>query len=145
MEVVENAASSHLESSRLMRVSIFMSIFDVHVNRSPISGTVKKITYTAGRFLDAREKASSEINEQNSVVLEGEAETIEVVQVAGKIARRITCWVSVDDEVRCGDRFGIVHFGSRLDVYLPEEFIPLVRAGIRVKAGLTPIAGRAHR
>jgi len=140
IDVLENAASPNLGPVHLRRVSIFMSIFDVHVNRSPISGIIKRITYTPGRFLDAREKASSEVNEQNSLVLEGQDGTIEVVQVAGKVARRISCWLSVGDRLRRGERFGLVHFGSRLDVYLPMQFAPLVAAGMRVKAGVTPNA-----
>jgi len=144
VDVTEAVVSPNLAAAYLKRVSIFMSLFDVHVNRSPISGIVKKITYTRGRFLDAREKDSSHLNEQNSLVLDGEVGTIEVVQVAGKVARRISCWVRTGDALARGERFGLIHFGSRLDVYLPAEFHPLVSVGSRVKAGVTAIAGKTR-
>jgi len=140
IEVVDQARSDNLDLFPLTRVSIFMSIFNVHVNRSPLSGTVGKITYRGGVFLDARKKDSSSRNEQNSLILRGDAGTLEVVQVAGKVARRISCWVREGDELLRGQRFGLIHFGSRLDVYLPEQFSVSVAPGTRVSAGVTVIA-----
>ncbi|MFH0826223.1 MAG: phosphatidylserine decarboxylase [Pseudomonadota bacterium] len=144
MEIVEQAYSPNLDSPTLTRVSIFMSIFNVHVNRSPISAQVKKITYYSGGFLDARDNACSEWNERNSVVLGAGEDSIEVVQVAGRIARRISCWVHEGDGLRQGDRFGVIHFGSRLDVYLPPSFRTKVLPGTPVKAGLSIIAERVE-
>jgi phosphatidylserine decarboxylase len=140
VEIVQQVGSANMPGVQLKRVSIFMSLFDVHVNRWPISGTVLKITHVPGRFLDAREPAASEINEHNSVVLQGHGNSIEVVQVAGKIARRIACWVEEGDQVAQGDRFGLIRFGSRLDVYLPDDYSVLVGPSDVVKAGLSIIA-----
>ncbi len=122
------------------RISIFMSIFDVHVNRWPVSGRVGKIIHTPGGFVDARFPAASLTNENNSVVLETADGPIEVVQIAGMIARRIVCWVHEGDEVRQGDRLGLIRFGSRVDVYLPESYSFVVDLGAKVSAGLTVIA-----
>lgn len=138
--IVQQVGSANMPGIPLKRVSIFMSIFDVHVNRWPISGTVVKIRHVPGRFLDAREPAASEINEHNSVVLQGQGDSIEVVQVAGKVARRIACWVEEGDQVTQGDRFGLIRFGSRLDVYLPDDYSVVVGPSEIVKAGLSIIA-----
>ncbi|MEW6113695.1 MAG: phosphatidylserine decarboxylase family protein [Thermodesulfobacteriota bacterium] len=138
--VAENVHSDNLDRAPLTRISIFMSVFNVHVNRSPITGRVEKITYSKGKFLDAREKDASGVNEQNSLVLRAGEDAIEVVQVAGKVARRITCWVSEGDELSRGERFGLIHFGSRLDVYLGPEFEVRVALRERVRAGETVIA-----
>jgi phosphatidylserine decarboxylase len=145
VEILENVRSEDLPGSPLKRVSIFMSLFDVHVNRWPISGTIVKIKHVPGRFLDARESAASEVNEHNSIVLSGEEATIQVVQVAGKVARRIACWVNEGDQVNQGDRFGLIRFGSRLDVYLPDNFSVVVGPNDIVKAGLSIIARSAHK
>ena len=140
VEIVENVQSENLPDSRLKRVSVFMSLFDVHVNRWPISGTVVQIKHVPGRFLDARESAASEVNEHNSVVVRSEEAAIEVVQVAGKVARRIACWAEEGDQVTQGERFGLIRFGSRLDVYLPDSFSVVIRPNDMVKAGLSVIA-----
>jgi len=140
VEIVAGAESGNLEGIPLKRVSIFMSIFNVHVNRCPISGTVEKVVHVPGQFLDARESQASMVNEHNCVVLRGEDGPIEVVQIAGKIARRIACWISKGDNVRMGERFGLIRFGSRLDVYLPENFSFVVDVGNRVRSGETIIA-----
>jgi phosphatidylserine decarboxylase len=139
-QVVEDAQSENLPGVPLKRISIFMSVFNVHVNRWPISGTVQRIRHVNGRFLDAREAEASIVNEHNSIVLQGDEGTIEVVQIAGKIARRIACWVHEGDAVQRGDRFGLIRFGSRLDVYLPPDFSFEVPIGARVRAGETTIA-----
>ncbi|MBM4325569.1 MAG: phosphatidylserine decarboxylase family protein [Deltaproteobacteria bacterium] len=140
VEIAENARSTNLDRAPLKRISIFMSVFNVHVNRSPMTGRVEKITYSKGKFLDAREKDASGVNEQNSLLLKSGEDTIEVVQVAGKVARRIACWVSEGDEMARGERFGLIHFGSRLDVYLGPEFEARVAVRARVRAGETVIA-----
>ncbi len=140
VEILEQTHSVNIPDTPLKRVSIFMSVFNVHVNRWPISGTIKKIQHVAGRFLDARDPAASLTNEHNSLVVQAIHGTVEVVQIAGKIARRIACWVSEGDQVRQGDRFGLIRFGSRVDVYLPENFSIVVPIGTRVRAGVTIIA-----
>ncbi len=142
VQVVEEAQSEDLPGVPLKRISIFMSVFNVHVNRWPMSGTVQRIRHVNGRFLDAREADASIVNEHNSIVLQGDEGTIEVVQIAGKIARRIACWVREGDAVQRGDRFGLIRFGSRLDVYLPPDFSFEVPIGARVRAGETVIAKR---
>ncbi len=143
MQVLENVRSDNLPGMTLKRISIFMSVFNTHVNRCPVSGTVKNIKHVPGRFLDAREPASSLVNEHNSVVLQDHDDTIEVVQIAGKVARRIACWVREGDQVRQGERFGLIRFGSRLDVYLPERMCFVVKVGTTVRAGVTIIATKS--
>ena len=140
VEIVENVQSENLPGARLKRVSIFMSLFDVHVNRWPISGSVVQIKHVPGQFLDARESAASQVNEHNSLVVRSQDAAIEVVQIAGKVARRIACWVEEGDEATRGQRFGLIRFGSRLDVYLPDNFAVVVSPNDMVKAGLSVIA-----
>ena len=140
VDIREDARSEHLSGVPLTRISIFMSIFSVHVNRAPLTGTVRKITHTPGRFLDARDKNSSEENERNSVVFDCDAASIEVIQVAGKIARRIRCWVREGDRIGRGERFGMIRFGSRLDVYVPKEYRITARYGMPVRAGVSVLA-----
>jgi phosphatidylserine decarboxylase len=140
VEIIDDAESEELDVGPLKRISIFMSIFNCHVNRWPISGTVRKITHVPGRFLDAREPASSTLNEHNSLIVDADGVAIEVVQIAGKVARRIACWVTEGDEIQRGDRFGLIRFGSRLDVYMPKDFQAEVAIGQRVKAGVSVIA-----
>jgi phosphatidylserine decarboxylase len=141
--VMENVRSDNLPDLTLKRISIFMSIFNTHVNRCPVTGVVKNVKHVPGKFLDAREPDSSLLNEHNSVILQGKDGPIEVVQIAGKIARRIACWVRIGDEVRQGERFGLIRFGSRLDVYIPESMTFIVKVGMTVQAGLTIIATRS--
>jgi phosphatidylserine decarboxylase len=140
VQIVENTSSNFLSDFPLTRISIFMSVFDVHVNRWPMSGIVKKITHVPGRFMDARHPEASYSNEHNSIVLTSEQSAIEVVQIAGKIARRIACWVEEGDSVVQGERFGLIRFGSRLDVYLPPKFTITVNLGTRVTAGESILA-----
>ena len=124
-----------------LKISIFMNIFNVHVNRFPYTGTVKKICYHPGKFLSANlDKASAE-NEHNAVYIEMENNRpLCVVQIAGLVARRIICQVKENDRLEKGQRFGLICFGSRLDVYLPEDAQPAVRIGDKVQAGSTIIA-----
>jgi phosphatidylserine decarboxylase len=144
MQILENVRSDNLPGLPLKRISIFMSVLNTHVNRCPVSGIVKNVKHVPGRFLDAREPDSSLVNEHNSVVLEDQDGAIEVVQIAGKIARRIACWVQAGDSVRQGERFGLIRFGSRLDVYLPETMTFVVGIGTTVRAGVTIIATKSR-
>ena len=133
--MVEN--STYYEGTCL-KVSVFMSVFNVHVNRMPYGGEVKKIAYNPGKFFNANLDKASKENEQNAIYLETEdGRTICTVQIAGLIARRIICKVQEGDAVNRGQRFGMICFGSRLDVYLPKETKLKVAVGDIVKAGTT--------
>ena len=123
-----------------VKISVFMSVFNVHVNRMPCKGTVKKISYNPGKFFSANLDKASKENEQNAVYLETEdGKEICTVQIAGLIARRIICRVQEGDTVKKGQRFGLICFGSRLDVYLPENTNLKVAVGDRVKAGTSAL------
>ncbi|MEA2877758.1 MAG: phosphatidylserine decarboxylase [Hyphomicrobiales bacterium] len=124
----------------LPRVSIFMSVFDCHVNRSPVAGRIERIAYTPGKFLNADLDKASEDNERNALVITGDAGRVGVVQIAGLIARRIVCWVKEGQEIGAGERIGMIRFGSRVDVYLPVGTVPLVSVGQTSLAGETVIA-----
>lgn len=125
----------------LTRVSVFMSVFNCHVNRSPIAGTVGAMSYRPGKFLNASLDKASEDNERNSLRIDlPDGRQIAVVQIAGLVARRIMWWVSEGQGVRTGERFGLIRFGSRLDVYLPEGVNPQVALGQTMVAGETVIA-----
>jgi len=124
----------------LPRVSIFMSVFDCHVNRAPVSGRIERIVYTPGKFLNADLDKASEDNERNALVIAGAAGRIGVVQIAGLVARRIVCWVKDGQEIGAGERIGMIRFGSRVDVYLPAGTVPLVSEGQTSLAGETIIA-----
>ncbi|MDQ1239103.1 MAG: phosphatidylserine decarboxylase [Thermodesulfobacteriota bacterium] len=139
-EVLDLTASENLPGVPLRRVSIFMSVFNVHVNRAPVSGKVTRIVHIPGTFVDAREASASLRNERNSLTIITEAGEFEVVQIAGKIARRIVCWVTEGDNLNRGDRFGLIRFGSRVDVYMPLQASITVTVGSKVKAGETAIA-----
>ena len=118
-------------------ISIFMSIFNVHVNRAPCDGNVSLVKHSPGKFLVAHKDAASIENENTVMVLQGKDGKILVRQVAGLVARRIVCKVKAGDMLRRGERYGMIKFGSRLDVYLPKETEIQVRAGDKVKAGQT--------
>ncbi len=123
------------------RVAIFLSVLDVHVNRAPIGGVVRKIAYHPGKFFGAADEKASDENERNSLILDlpGGQEVV-VVQIAGLIARRILCDVRAGQSLGAGERFGIIRFGSRTDLYLPEGCEPLVAVGQRMVGGETVIA-----
>ena len=129
-----------LGDTPLPRISIFMSVFDCHVNRSPVAGRIEKIVYQPGKFLNADLDKASADNERNSLVIAGGAGRIAVVQIAGLVARRIVCFVREGQPVGAGERFGMIRFGSRLDVYLPEGAAPLVAVGQTSLAGETVLA-----
>jgi phosphatidylserine decarboxylase len=123
------------------RVAIFLSVLDVHVNRIPFTGTITRIAYHAGKFLNAADDKASDENERNALsILLPSGQTIAVVQIAGLIARRILCDVVPGEAVTAGARFGIIRFGSRTDLYLPAGTLPLVAVGQRMIGGETVIA-----
>jgi len=124
----------------LPRVSIFMSVFDCHVNRSPVAGSIERIAYTAGKFLNADLDKASEDNERNALIVTTTAGRVGVVQIAGLVARRIVCWVKEGQAIGAGERIGMIRFGSRVDVYLPAGTAPLVSVGQISLAGETVIA-----
>jgi phosphatidylserine decarboxylase len=124
----------------LPRISIFMSVFDCHVNRSPVSGRIERIVYRAGTFINADLDKASEDNERNALVIASAGARVGVVQIAGLIARRIVSFRKPGDTIAAGERFGLIRFGSRVDVYLPEGVTPLVAEGQMALAGETVIA-----
>ena len=129
----------------MLRISVFMSVFDCHVNRSPVNGRVEKILYQPGKFFNADLDKASLDNERNSLVISAAGTRIAVVQIAGLIARRIICYVREAQPLGAGERFGMIRFGSRLDVYLPEGTVPLVAVGQTALSGETVLADlRAH-
>ena len=123
------------------RIAIFLSVLDVHVNRAPVDGVVTRIAYHAGAFLNASLDKASELNERNAMAIRlADGRDVAVVQIAGLIARRILCDARQGDMLRAGDRFGIIRFGSRTDVYLPEGVRPLVLEGQTMIGGETVLA-----
>jgi phosphatidylserine decarboxylase len=122
-----------------------MSVFDCHVNRSPIAGRIERVAYRAGKFLNADLDKASEDNERNSLLIAGARGRVAVVQIAGLIARRIVPFVREGEEVGAGERIGMIRFGSRVDVYLPEGVRPLVSEGQSAIAGETIVADLAGR
>ena len=130
-----------LGDEAVTRVSVFMNVFNCHVNRAPIAGKVTHVVYRHGKFLNASLDKASEHNERNSITIEGPDGTrIGVVQIAGLVARRIVCFVREGDPLVIGGRFGLIRFGSRLDVYLPKGVNPLVPVGTTAVAGETILA-----
>ncbi len=124
-----------------LRVSVFMSVFNCHVNRAPIAGKVTEIAYRPGKFVSAQLDKASTDNERNALAIEmADGRTLAVVQIAGLVARRIVCFAKKGDQLRGGQRFGLIRFGSRLDVYLPDGVNPLVAIGQTMIAGETVIA-----
>lgn len=141
IERVRPPAELGLGADERVRVSIFLSVFDVHINRSPIAGTIKKSIYVPGAFLNAALDKASEDNERRSIIIASVAnEDIAVVQIAGLIARRIVTFVKEGDSIGTGERFGLIRFGSRVDVYLPPNHTALVNVGQRAVGGETVIA-----
>jgi phosphatidylserine decarboxylase len=155
ISMVTSAPPPHelgLGDKLLPRVSIFMSVFDCHINRSPVAGKVERIVYQPGKFINADLDKASADNERNSLVIATAGARIAVVQIAGLVARRIVCFVREGQPLGAGERFGMIRFGSRLDVYLPEGVTPQVAVGQIATAGETvladlrvPDSGRAFR
>jgi len=137
----EIAGPDGLGEAPLLRVSIFMSVFDVHINRTPVAGTLRKLAYIPGRFVNADlDKASEDNERQHFLVERGDGVRIGFTQIAGLVARRIMPFVSMGTELSTGQRVGLIRFGSRVDVYLPAGTTPQVLLGQRTLAGETIIA-----
>jgi len=137
---VQPPAELGLGDRPLTRVSVFMSVFNCHVNRSPVAGRIERIVYRPGVFINAELDKASEDNERNSLVIGTPQGRIGVVQIAGLVARRIVCFAREGQTVGAGERFGLIRFGSRLDVYLPYGAKPLVSVGQTAIAGETVLA-----
>jgi len=129
----------------LLRISIFMNVFDCHVNRAPVRGRIARIAYKEGQFKNAELDKASEVNERSSMVIDSPRGEVGVVQIAGAIARRIVVFSQTGDHLEAGERFGLIRFGSRLDIYLPEGAVSRVAEGQTAMAGETVIADYAER
>lgn len=137
---IEEARCEQIPGQTLRKVSIFMNVFNVHVNRFPCSGEVTAIHYRKGKFFSANLDKASELNERNTVVIKmADGREIVTIQIAGLIARRIVWWISENDAAQKGKRFGMIRFGSRLEVFMPLDTAVLVNIGDKVRAGETPI------
>ena len=158
VQMIEPAAPPpelEMPDKPLTRISIFLNVFDVHVNRVPVGGRISALSYRPGAFLNAALDKASELNERMSIKVtcdspagsggEGEKLDVAFVQIAGLIARRIKCHLKAEQEVATGEVFGLIRFGSRMDVYLPEGVSPLVSLGQRMVAGETVIADLASQ
>jgi len=135
--VVKRADGQNAESL----VSIFLSPLDVHINRSPIGGEITEIAYQSGKFLMATNARARLLNEQNTLTIRGSDLTVKCTQIAGILARRIVCWKREGERVECGERFGMIKFGSRTDVVMPASVEIVVEEGMHVRGGVT-IIGR---
>ena len=124
----------------MKRVSVFMSVSDVHVNRAPCDGKILQIRHTDGLYRLAFKKDIERQNERNYILLEGKGEKLLLVQIAGFLARRIICYVKVGDTIAKGGPFGMIAFGSRVDIYMPPSYEPVVKLGEKVKSGKTTLA-----
>ena len=133
-EWIETSAGSRL------RLSIFLNVFDVHVNRAPVAGTVKAVEYREGGFMNAMKPESVIMNEQTLVVIDAGGYEVSYKQIAGLLARRIVCSVKVGDRLERGQRVGMIKFGSRTDVLMPADAVPQVKSGARVRGGSTILA-----
>jgi phosphatidylserine decarboxylase len=137
---IENVVENSLLEGQYKKISIFMNIFNVHVNRIPYAGEIEKIIYKPGKLLSANMDKASALNERNLILIKtAEGKKILTIQIAGIIARRISCWLREGMHVKRGERFGLIKFGSRLEVYLPSDSKIVVESGNKVKAGETPL------
>jgi len=137
---VTDVSTVEVDGQPRTRISIFLNVFDVHVNRSPIAGVVRKVEYRKGRFVNAMGAASAEMNEQNIVTVEGEGQTLVFKQIAGLLARRIVFTKSVGDTVARGERVGLIKFGSRTDVLFRADAEVAVKVGDRVRGASSVLA-----
>jgi phosphatidylserine decarboxylase len=137
---VTEVASVVMNGVPLTRISIFLSVFDVHVNRSPVAGVIREVRYQKGKFLNAMNPASAEHNEQNAVTIEGDGHVVVFKQIAGLLARRIVFNKKVGDTVKRGERVGLIKFGSRVDVLLDASATVQINVGDRVKGGSSVLA-----
>ena len=142
---VEDLNEGEFLRDKARRISIFMSLTDVHVNRAPCEGSIEKVQHRDGRFRLAFKKGIDDENERNYIVLARDDERFLVVQIAGFLARRIVCYVREHDSVAKGAAVGMIAFGSRVDLYMPTRYEPLVEAGQKVKSGLTVLARGTKR
>ncbi len=133
-------AELNLGSEPRMRISVFMNVFNCHVNRAPVRGTITVSRHRVGRFLSADLDKASEENERHAVTIEGPHGPVGAVQIAGLVARRIVCWAEEGEAIGQGERFGLIRFGSRVDVFLPEGASPRVHLGQTAVAGETILA-----
>ena len=129
-----------VDGERRTRISIFLSVFDVHVNRSPVAGVIKNVRYQSGRFLNAMDKTCADLNEQNVVTLEGDGQTVVFKQIAGLLARRIVFNCKVGEHLQRGQRVGLIKFGSRTDVLFDSAATLNVKVGDRVRGGASVLA-----
>lgn len=137
---IEEVREDTILKGEFKKISIFMNIFNVHVNRIPCSGKVDVIQYKKGKFFSANLDKASSLNERNSVLVKtDDGKVVLTIQIAGIIARRIVCWIKEGIEVEKGQRFGLIRFGSRLEVFLPHDSTISVKVGDKVKGGETPI------
>jgi phosphatidylserine decarboxylase len=137
---VTDVSNVAVEGAPRTRISIFLNVFDVHVNRSPIAGTITHVKYQKGKFGNAMANASSEANEQNVITLQGQGQTLVLRQIAGLLARRLVFTKRVGDQVARGERIGMMKFGSRMDVIMDASVALQVKLGDRVKGGVTVLA-----
>ena len=137
---VTAVSPSILNGVQVLRISIFLNVFNVHVNRSPISGVIREVRYQKGKFLNAMNAASAEQNEQNVVTVEGDGQTVVFKQIAGLLARRIVFSKKLGDRVERGERVGLIKFGSRVDVFLDASAAIEVKVGDHVKGGSSVLA-----
>jgi len=137
---VTDVATVNLGNEKQTRISIFLSVFDVHVNRSPIAGVIRDVRYQRGQFLNAMNKVSAEQNEQNIVTIENEGQKVVFKQIAGLLARRIVFYPKVGDYLERGQRVGLIKFGSRVDLLLDGSVRVSVKVGDRVKGGASVLA-----
>ncbi|MEO0900089.1 MAG: phosphatidylserine decarboxylase family protein [Bacteroidota bacterium] len=138
--VIEQIEEKKYFKDKRWQISVFMSPLDIHVNRNPISGTIKSLQYYPGSYLPAYNPKSSELNEQNLVVVENDLIAVGYKQIAGIMARRILCYVKEGEEVKQGEEYGFIRFGSRVDVYLPLDADITVKLGDRVQSGQSQLA-----
>jgi phosphatidylserine decarboxylase len=136
--LIEEKEMTPFSTGRAIKISIFMSVFNCHVNRIPGSGRIEEIVYRPGKFFSANQERASAHNEQNALLLRTpDGLEISIVQVAGLIARRIVCWVKPGSMIKRGERFGLIRFGSRVDIFVPISTRIRINRGDKVKAGLT--------
>jgi len=138
---VEEAHEPWIPGGNALRISTFLSIHNVHVNRSPVEGSITKMEEVAGKFVPAFLGGAKDENHQNRIAIDGPRGRAVVVQIAGLVARKISPWIEIGQRVLAGQRIGLIHFGSRTDVLLPAGSAdPLVRPGDRIRGGVTPLA-----
>jgi phosphatidylserine decarboxylase len=141
---IDEIEETEFLNKKVRRIGIFLSVLDVHVNRAPLAGEVTHSEPKPGKFLDARDPQSSFLNQSRTWVFAGSAATVMVKQITGAIARRICPWAVVGDKLTRGERFGMIRFGSRTELFLPMEAEILVQIGDKVRGGETPMANLPH-